>query len=91
MEVTNLLRELDAYLLPNGKLVETTFHNLQNRYYPDAQREISEARTLFIAKSYIDIKEKLDMFSQPPVNVHAANIITKIKDYLNKQVLDMYT
>lgn len=31
------------------------------------------------------------MFSQPPVNVHAANIITKIKDYLNKQVLDMYT
>ena len=31
------------------------------------------------------------MFSQPPVNAHAANIIAKIKDYLNTQVLDMYT
>ena len=93
MQVMKLLKELDQYLLPKnqGQSVEAIYRFLEDRYCPDSQIEIKNAHEWFATKSYNYIKEQLDMFSQPPINAHAANIISKIKDYLNAQVLDMYT
>jgi hypothetical protein len=56
---------------------------LDDTYYHDPTTEVLKAQQWFKEGYYGEVIEQLKMFSQPPINDHAASIISKITDYIN--------